>query len=529
MPCPHFKITITQRSHGQSAVAGAAYQSGEKLYSEYDRKTKSYSEKKGIVYTEIILPPNAPPEYSDRNTLWNAAEKIEKQWNAQLARRIVLALPREVPADQFPAMLQDFCREHFVSHGMCVDFAIHDKGDGNPHAHIMLTMRAMDEQGKWLPKSKKVYDLDENGNRIRLPSGNWKSHKEGTVDWNEQSKAEIWRHGWEVVTNRYLEQNGRPERVDLRSFERQVIDLAPTIHLGPAVTQMEKRGIETNMGNLNRDIKRTNRALLAIRKLIAELQSWLAELIEKRDKIVEEMREPTIPELLMQYMDDRRDERSEWSVSGQRKGTNMDLKKVSHAIAFLQEHEIATTEDLQKHLDKKEAAFSDLDNTIRGKEKRLRDVQALVKASDSAERLLPIQHQYAAIGWKSKKEKFYQEHKVEIDEYNKALRLLYKFYPDRKIPNRTLKAELKELSDDLEALNKELAAIKADLDELRFVRNCITPRDINEEENLTIEAKQAPKEKASLIDRLHDKQQIADEQKQKGKSHSHGYEKDYER
>ena len=284
------------------------------------------------------------------------------------------------------------------------------------------------------------------------------------------------------------------------------------------------------MGNLNRDIKRTNRALLAIRKLIAELQSWLAELIEKRDKIVEEMREPTIPELLMQYMDDRRDERSEWSVSGQRKGTNMDLKKVSHAIAFLQEHEIATTEDLQKHLDKKEAAFSDLDNTIRGKEKRLRDVQALVKASDSAERLLPIQHQYAAIGWKSKKEKFYQEHKVEIDEYNKALRLLYKFYPDRKIPNRTLKAELKELSDDLEALNKELAAIKADLDELRFVRNCITPReDINEEENLTIEAKQAPKEKASLIDRLHDKQQIADEQKQKGKSHSHGYEKDYER
>ena len=311
MPCPHFKITITQRSRGQSAVAGAAYQSGEKLYSEYDRKTKSYSEKKGIVYTEIMLPPNAPPEYSDRNTLWNAAEKIEKQWNAQLARRIILALPREVPADQFPAMLQDFCRELFVSQGMCVDFAIHDKGDGNPHAHIMLTMRAMDEHGNWLPKSRKVYDLDENGNRIRLPSGNWKSHKEDTVDWNEQSKAEIWRHGWELVTNRYLEQNGRPERVDLRSFERQGIDLAPTIHLGPAVTQMEKRGIETNMGNLNRDIKRTNRALLAIRKLIADLRSWLAELIEKRDKLVEEMREPTLPELLMQYMDERRDERSD--------------------------------------------------------------------------------------------------------------------------------------------------------------------------------------------------------------------------
>ena len=293
---------------------------------------------------------------------------------------------------------------------------------------------------------------------------------------------------------------------------------------------MEKRGIETNMGNLNRDIKRTNRALLAIRKLIAELQSWLAALIEKRDKLVEEMREPTLPELLMQYMDERRDERSDWSVSGQRKGTNMDLKKVSHAIAFLQEHEIATTEDIQKHLNEKEAAFSDLNNTIRGKEKRLRDVQALVKASDSAERLLPIHHQYAAIGWKSKKEKYYQEHKVEIDEYNKALRLLYKFYPDKKIPNRTLKAELKELSDELQVLNEKLTAIKADLDELKFVWNCITPReDINEDEKPTIEAKQAPKEKASLIDRLHDKQQTVDEQKRKGKSHSHGHENDYER
>ena len=188
-----------------------------------------------------MLPANAPPEYSDRNTLWNSVEKNEKQWNSQLARRIVLPLPREVPADQYPAMLQDFCREHFVSQGMCVDFAIHGKGDGNPHAHIMLTMRAMDERGKRLPKSKKVYDLDENGERIRLPSGNWKSHKEDTVDWNDQSKAEIWRHGWEVITNDYLERNNRPERVDLRSFERQGIDLAPTIHLGPAVTQMEKR------------------------------------------------------------------------------------------------------------------------------------------------------------------------------------------------------------------------------------------------------------------------------------------------
>lgn len=216
MPCPHLKIKITQRSKRQSAVAGAAYQSGESLFSEYDQKRKSYTEKRGIIYTEIMLPPNAPPEYADRGTLWNAVEAVEKQWNSQLARRFVVTFPREVPAEQYPDMIREYCNEHFVSKGMCCDLAIHDPDPPghNPHCHIMLTMRAMDEKGKWLPKSRKVYDLDANGERIRLPSGNWKSHKEDTVDWNEQYHAEDWRHGWEVVQNRYLEMAGSTERVD---------------------------------------------------------------------------------------------------------------------------------------------------------------------------------------------------------------------------------------------------------------------------------------------------------------------------
>ena len=203
MPCPHFDVKIIQRSKRQSAVASAAYQSGERLFSEYDQKQKYYSHKSEIVHTEIMLPPHAPPEYADRNTLWNAAEAIEKQWNSQLARRFVLAIPRELPRSQYADLIRDYCREFFVSKGMIADFAIHDKGDGNPHAHILLTMRAMDETGKWLPKSRKVYDLDENGERIRLASGRWKSHKEDTVDWNDQKYAEIWRQGWADTANRY--------------------------------------------------------------------------------------------------------------------------------------------------------------------------------------------------------------------------------------------------------------------------------------------------------------------------------------
>ena len=144
IPNPHFDITITQRSKGQSAVAGAAYQSGERLFSEYDQKHKDYSRKDGVAYAEIMLPSNAPPEYADRETLWNAVEAVEaveKQWNSQLARRFVLALPREVPEEMYPEMVREYCKQFFVSKGMIADFAIHDpRPPGhNPHCHVMLS------------------------------------------------------------------------------------------------------------------------------------------------------------------------------------------------------------------------------------------------------------------------------------------------------------------------------------------------------------------------------------------------------
>ena len=183
-----------------------------------------------------------PPGYADRATLWNAAEEVEKQWNSQLARRFVVALPREAPTAMYPQMIQEYCQEHFVSKGMCCDFAIHDPDPPghNPHCHIMLTMRA----------------IDENGERIRLPSGNWKSHKKDTVDWNEQYHAEEWRHGWEIVQNKYLELAGSPERVDMRSYERQGLDKIPTVHMGAAFALWNARALKptsaTSTGILRR-------------------------------------------------------------------------------------------------------------------------------------------------------------------------------------------------------------------------------------------------------------------------------------
>ena len=142
MPCPHNEITIVQRSQRQSAVAAAAYQSGEKLFCEYDQQVKHYPEKRGIVHNEILLPANAPQEYADRNTLWNAAEAMEKQWNSQLARRWVLTIPREIPPDQYAVLVREFCEQQFVSKGMIADFAI----------HVPLPLPELWEAVKWAVK-----------------------------------------------------------------------------------------------------------------------------------------------------------------------------------------------------------------------------------------------------------------------------------------------------------------------------------------------------------------------------------------
>ena len=167
----HWNIGIVSRGKGKSAVAAAAYRSGEKLTNEWDGMTHDYTRKGGVVHTEIMLPPHAPPSFSDRSTLWNSVELYEKAGNAQLAREIDAALPIELSREEQIRLVREYCSSQFVSRGMCVDFVIHDTNSGNPHCHIMLTMRPLDERGAWAAKSKKEYDLDKSGERIRLPSG----------------------------------------------------------------------------------------------------------------------------------------------------------------------------------------------------------------------------------------------------------------------------------------------------------------------------------------------------------------------
>lgn len=238
MPCPHYRIMISTRSKSPPTTASAAYQSGERLYDERTHRTKNYDDKRGVIYTEIMLPDNAPREYADRNTLWNAVEWSETNWNAQMARKLHITLPRELSMDDNLKLIREYVQDQFVSQGMIADIAIHDPDppNHNPHAHVMLTMRALDEQGHWLPKCHREYVLDENGDRIKGENGKWKFRKVFTTDWDNRDNAEKWRQAWEDIQNRYLEAADRPERISMKSYERQGIDQIPTVHMGPAVT-----------------------------------------------------------------------------------------------------------------------------------------------------------------------------------------------------------------------------------------------------------------------------------------------------
>jgi ATP-dependent exoDNAse (exonuclease V) alpha subunit len=271
-------MKIISRGKGKSAVAAAAYRSGDKLTNEYDGMQFSYSDKKRIVYTEILLPDNAPREYLDRSTLWNAVEKIEKAANAQLARDIEVSLPVELSREQNIKLIREYVQRSFVDAGMCADVCVHDKNNGNPHAHIMLTMRPFNEDGTWGTKQKKEYILDENGAKIYDKSKRqYACRSVPTTDWNERTKAEEWRAAWADIVNGYLEKNGHTERVDHRSYERQGIEQIPTIHLGVAVIQMEARGIVTDRGNINREIEITNTQIKQLRARVNRVKVWLDE------------------------------------------------------------------------------------------------------------------------------------------------------------------------------------------------------------------------------------------------------------
>lgn len=281
----HMSIKIGSKSKGQSAVAAAAYRSGEKLTDKETGLTSDYTKKGGVVFSEISLCDNAPAEYADRSTLWNAVHQIEKNKNAQLWREFEVALPQELSREEQIATVRDFVKQ-LTARGMCADWSLHDKGDGNPHAHIMATMRSITEDGKWAAKSRLVYDLDEHGERIfqkvnKQGRKQYKSHKEDYNDWNAAERVEEWRAAWAECCNARLAEH---DRIDHRSYARQGIDQIPTIHEGYAARQIKAQGLLSERVQLNEKIRQKNSLLQLIEEELRAIKEKIQNLISEHNK-----------------------------------------------------------------------------------------------------------------------------------------------------------------------------------------------------------------------------------------------------
>ena len=310
----HLEAKVISRGTGRSVVAASAYMSCSKLYNDYDGIEHDYTRKHGLVHQEIMLPTNAPTEWSDREKLWNAVEEAEKTKDSRLAREFVAALPIELSKDEWIDLLRRYISDNFVSEGMCIDFAIHDTDGHNPHAHIILTVRPLNENGKWQHKTEKEYLCKRNGEEKGVTAAEFKSaqksgwekqyqYKVGrkkvymtpseadtigyervskypkstkygrqnpiTERWNSDEQLIKWREAWADVTNRMLAEKDIDERIDHRSFKVRGITEQPTIHEGVTARIMEKQWNVSERCELNRQIRADNRLL---RKLKMELQ-----------------------------------------------------------------------------------------------------------------------------------------------------------------------------------------------------------------------------------------------------------------
>lgn len=295
----HCSIKNISRGSGKSAVASASYRAGEKLEDLETGLIHDYTRKKEIAYSEIFLCKNAPKKYQDRGTLWNAVEQIEKQSKARLAREWEVALPNELTLEQSKELVKVFAQS-LVDEGMCVDVNIHWK-EGNHHAHIMATVRAINEKGQWAPKTKKVYCRDVYGQKIPLIDKNtglqkvdkqnrkqWKCYKDDYTDWNKREKVEEWRSRWAEHCNMALEKAQSIARVDHRSYAAQGKEILPTIHEGYIARKIEANGGISERCEINREIRGKN---YLIQKFIYEIQLLTKQITDLTKQKGEEINE----------------------------------------------------------------------------------------------------------------------------------------------------------------------------------------------------------------------------------------------
>ena len=464
----HFHVTQISRAAGQSAIASAAYRAGEKLHSDYYGEDNDYTGKRGVRYSEIMLPPHAPVRLQDRETLWNEVEQVERQKNAQLAYSFDIALQNELSFEENLKLMRKFLLENFVATGMIVDVSIHDperNGVQNPHFHVMAPIRPLNQDGTWGRKQKRVYHLDEAGERIRDSKGKYVFDAVPTTDWGRPETLDRWREAWANLVNEALAGKGLDCRIDHRSYADQAVDLLPTVHEGVAVRQMEQRGIRTEKGDLNRWIKATNRMLQALKKKLASLKQWIDDI-----KVEPEERDtsPNLVALLSGYYAKRNQGTLTFSRYAGQKARVNNLKAFSETVNFLQANQLYTLEDLKDKIDAVYTQRRQLQNVVKSNGRRIKELEELQRHVEAYAKTKPIHDQLQRIRFKNRRAQFQQEHETELRRFYMAKRKLSSY--GEAFPTDEWAGECAKLQEESRQASAEAGALWQEVRQLTKVQ-----------------------------------------------------------
>ena len=481
------RFSIVKRSRGQSAVEKASYISRSILVSEFDGQTYRPKYHEDLVYSEITLPPNAPKEYADRATLWNAVELSEKGQKSQLARMLKASLPNDWSYELAEEVVRDYVQRNFVDKGMCADWAIHDsendKGQRNLHIHVLFTMRPLAENGEWGAKQKKIYDLDENGKKIpvidkktgqqKVDKRNrkqWKCHTADSTDWNSKENAKMWRKDLADTINATNEQLGIALHWEHRSFKEQGIDKEPTIHIGATANALERKGVQTERGNINREIVKRNMMLEQAKEMLMLAKQELHSVQYAAYKGTQiKSTAVSMKNEVMEMIAKVRERKGRLDlpiVSGKhlrRISDRTALQSADNAEKFITTRKIDGFERLVKFTEDREQKYQQLETVHLSKGQKLNRLKELSKMYAL---FAPIQATYKeSQSLKGlAKMKYDREHKDSLSKYPELKERMQSLLQNgEKITPKQWKAEIQSLQTEYDSIRKEQSKAATEL------------------------------------------------------------------
>ena len=457
------------RGEGHAVLNNAAYRAGAKFVDERYGEVWDYTRKGGVIYTEIMLPEHAPERFLDREVLWNEVEEVEKHPRAQLAHNIEFSLQNELTLEENIEVAKKFVQETFIAKGMIVDLCVHnparddDEEPDNPHIHLLIPIRPLNEDGTWGNKQRREYHMDDTGDPILDARGKKTFTAVSTTGWSTKEALFEYREKYAFYFNEKFKEKGLTCRLDHRSYVEQGIPLIPQIHEGPAVGKMEKRGIRTEKRAINLLIKSINEALLQVRDLINRFQIYREEI---HKIFAEQEREPNIVELMNAYFEHRKKVASTYKY-GRQKAEVKNIQLRVDMYSNLKDRDISSLDQLHDAIERLDKRLGFTTSKISKQVHEIKKLENLLRLNDYYKEYRPLFLQMQKIKFKMRRNKFQEEHKAELNKYFAADNKLKPYVRDGKLPVSEWKKELENLQ---QVKSEDLAERDVILQELKVLR-----------------------------------------------------------